>query len=397
MRKHRPDITIPILVLLLLGISLVVIYAIGPRVVLFENSLGADMSENHYFARHLPFILLTICSILAMYFIPYEKIRKIGRNGLFVGLGLCLIVAILGKAGANIVLCDEGACRAFRLPGLGVGFQPVEIVKIGVLFYFSWLIRERRAAGLLDSKEFFLPTGIIFGAVALIVGIFLKDFGSTMVITAMMTAMALIGGVSPKRLGQAAGIIGICVVALIIVSPHRLKRLASFSGSGDSYHIENSLIGMGTGGLLGVGLGNTIQTTGYLPEAPSDSIFPVIGEAWGIFGTTFVLLLYVLLLARILHVAECTEDKEQSLVVVGVFAWIASHVIINVGGMTGLMPMKGITLPFLSYGGTSLVFLGIAIGFVLQISGWMKRKKVDEDFSSGRGQRRSRYTSNRSR
>ena len=167
----------------------------------------------------------------------------------------------------------------------------------------------------------------------------------------------------------------------------------------EGWHLENSLIGMGTGGLFGVGLGNSIQSTGYLPEALSDSIFSIIGESWGLFGASIVLIILVALMVRILSVSKKIADKEQCLLVVGVFAWIAAHVIINLGGMTGLTPMKGITLPFLSYGGTSMMFISYAVGVVLQISGWTKRETIeeDEDTSSRRGQRGTRYSSSRRR
>jgi cell division protein FtsW len=153
----------------------------------------------------------------------------------------------------------------------------------------------------------------------------------------------------------------------------------------------NSLIGFGTGGALGVGLGNSVQTTGYLPEAPSDSIFSVVGEAWGFLGTVIVLVVYAVLLQRVLGVSRRTEDDEQSLFALGVFAWILAHVIINVGGMLALMPMKGITLPFLSHGGTSMMFVSFAIGMTLQISTWTKREEIDENTSSRRGKRGTRY------
>lgn len=397
MRKHRPDFPILLLTLILIAISLVIIYAIGPRVVLFENTTqGMGWSENHYIVRHLPVVVISLVAMIVAAKYPYAKMEKYGKNMLLAGFGLCLLVAILGKMGAGIVLCDEGACRAFSIPILKFGFQPVELIKIGILFYFAWLLKDRKEKGLLSKQEFWVPTGAIAGATALIVAIFLKDFGSTVVIFTMMAAMILVGGVPLKQIALAGGVVLLMLGLLIVIAPHRLKRLASYNGDGDSYHITNSLIGMGTGGLFGVGLGNSVQTTGYLPEAVSDSIFSVVCEIWGFLGAMFVIAVYCLLLWRMLSVSQRTEDKQQALLVIGVFAWIAGHVIINVGGMTGIIPMKGITLPFLSYGGTSLVFLSFAVGLVLQISGWTKREKViDEDSGSRRGQRRTRNAGNR--
>jgi cell division protein FtsW len=175
-----------------------------------------------------------------------------------------------------------------------------------------------------------------------------------------------------------------------VFSPHRVARLASF---GDSYHVENSLISLGTGGFLGVGMGNSIQSTGYLPEALSDSIFSIIGEVMGFVGTIGVLLLFLGMLIKMVSVSRHTEQAERALFVIGVIAWIFAHVIINVGGMIGIIPVKGITLPFLSYGGTSMLFVAFVLGIVLQISSWTKREIVDENSSSRRGQWRPRNAS----
>ena len=395
MRKHRPDYAIILLTLALMAISLIVVYAIGPRVAQFENSqTGSHFSETYFAKHHLISILMSIAAIVAGYFVPYAFMEKIGKKTLIVGFALCILVFIFGKLGVSaLVTCDEGACRAFRVPGLGFGFQPAELVKIGVLFYVSWLTAERKKQKLMEKSEFWVPIGAILAATAIFIALGLKDFGSTVVIFTMIMAIIWLGGVSLKQLAILLGAGLLAAGLLIVVSPHRLKRIASFNGDSDTYHIENSLLGMGTGGIMGVGLGNSIQTTGYLPEALSDSIFSVVGEIWGFVGTISVMLIYVVLCYRLLGVGQRTENNNQALFAVGVFAWVIAHVIINVGGMTGIIPMKGITLPFLSYGGTSMLFVAYAVGVAAQISGWTRREIVNEDSSSRRGQRRSRNAS----
>ena len=314
---------------------------------------------------------------------------------------MCALVWLLGKAGATgIVTCDEGACRAFRIPGLGIGFQPAEFFKISVLFYVPWLIKDRKERGLLDKSEFILPISVLMALIAIFVGVMLKDFGSTVVMVFMIFLMMIVGGVSFKVIGGLLAGIAAVFLVLVVTQPHRVQRIMGFAEDGEEgWHLENSLIGMGTGGVFGVGLGNSIQSTGYLPEALSDSIFSIIGESWGLIGAGLTLLILVALMMRILGVAKKTADREQCLLVVGVFAWLAAHVIINIGGMTGITPMKGITLPFLSYGGTSMMFISFAVGSVLQISGWTKREEIkeDENISSRRGQRGPRYTGTRRR
>ena len=392
MRKHRVDYLIAIFAIVLMVLGLLVIFSVGPRVAQFENSQsGSNFSESYFFVHHAATVILSIGAIVLGYFLPYKKLEKISFKILAVGFALCALVWVLGKLGASgIVTCDEGACRSFHIPGLGVGLQPVEIVKVGVLFYVAWLIRARKAEGELDTRNFWIPIATIIGLTAILVAMGLKDFGSTVVIFFMVALMIFCGGANLKSLGIAMGVIGVLALLLIVLSPHRVARLASF---GDSYHVENSLISLGTGGFLGVGMGNSIQSTGYLPEALSDSIFSIIGEVMGFVGTIGVLLLFLGMLVKMVSVSRHTEQAERALFVIGVVGWIFAHVIINIGGMIGIIPVKGITLPFLSYGGTSMLFVAFALGIVLQVSSWTKREVVDENSSSRRGQWRPRNAS----
>ncbi|MBR6168976.1 FtsW/RodA/SpoVE family cell cycle protein [Candidatus Saccharibacteria bacterium] len=386
MRKHRPDFTILLLTVGLMAAGLIIVYAIGPRAAQSEG-----IATDYYFTGHLKGIFASVVMLLIGALIPYQKLGQYSKGMAMLAIGLCFLTAILGRAGVEgLVICDEGACRALNVPLLG-SFQPAEFLKVAVLFYGAWLVSDRRKKGQLDKSEFWIPMATIIGAVAIAVAFLEKDLGSTAVIYMILGMMMFVGGMPWKQLGVFALVVAVCVVLLIQVAPHRLDRLASFSGQGDDFHIMNSLIGFGTGGAFGVGLGNSVQTTGYLPEAPSDSIFSVVGEAWGFFGAVIVLVVYAVLLQRILGVSKRTKDEEQSLFALGVFTWILSHVIINVGGMLALMPMKGITLPFLSHGGTSMMFVSFVVGMTLQISTWTSREVIDENTSSRRGERGARY------
>lgn len=397
MRKHRADLVLAVLAFVLMALGLLIIFAVGPRVAQFENSQsGSNFSEKFFFTRHFFAVFLSVIAMVVAYFVPYQKLQKFGLKILVAGFGLCVLVFLLGKIapGSGLVTCDEGACRSFHLPGIGLGFQPVEIVKVGLLLYLPWLIRERRSQKALKTMQFWLPLGILAGLIAILVAFGLKDFGSTVVLFTMIFAMCFIGGVDVKQIGIALliGVLG--AVIMIVTSPHRMARLASF---GDNYHVENSLISLGTGGVVGVGLGNSIQATGYLPEALSDSIFAIIGEVLGFVGAFGVVVIFACMIGRMIGISQRTEREEEALFVVGVSAWIFAHAIINIGGMTGLIPVKGITLPFLSYGGTSMLFVAFALGVVLQISGWTKREVIDENTTSRRGEWRPRNTGHRRR
>ncbi len=372
--------------------GLVIIYAIGPRAAQSEG-----FSNDYYFSGQLKSVFASVLALIAGALIPYKKLGKVSKAAVAVSLVLCFLTAVLGRAGAeSLVICDEGACRALRIPIMG-SLQPAELLKIAVLFYGAWLVSDRRKNKQLDKGEFWVPMVTLIAAIAFIVAFLEKDLGSTAVIYIMLGAMMFVGEMPWKQLGVFALVVLACVILLINIAPHRLTRLASFSGQGDDFHIMNSLIGFGTGGAFGVGLGNSVQTTGYLPEAPSDSIFSVVGEAWGFIGAVGILLIYAILLWHLIDVSRKTEDEAQSFFTLGVFAWIFAHVIINVGGMLALIPMKGITLPFLSHGGSSMMFVAFAVGMTLQISRWTKREAIDEDSSSGRGQRGPRYAGSRRR
>ena len=165
----------------------------------------------------------------------------------------------------------------------------------------------------------------------------------------------------------------------------------TFSGEGssdESYHLDNALMAIGTGGLFGVGIGNSVQATGYLPESINDSVFAVMGETFGFVGLSAIVFVFYALLLRLVK-TSAGLDTERSLVVVGVFAWIAAHVFVNIAAMTGLVPLTGITLPLLSYGGTSMIFVSFSLGLVSQLSCYTGREVRNESISSGRGLRGS--------
>ena len=392
MRKHKVDKVIALLAIILMLISLVIVYAIGGRVAVSINAAtGKHFGEIYFFTHHAVIIGASIAMMIIGYKLPYDFLAKFAKKLFWFSIVLCLMVTILGRMNAPIVTCDLGACRAFYVPIVSVGFAPVELLKISAALYGAYLIKTRKKAGQLDSKEFWVPYATIFATTAVFVGGFQKDLGSTVVISMMLASMALVGGVPVKSLFLAGGVLLLAVAALILVAPHRTARIMGWEGDGDSYHLESSIITFGTGGLTGLGLGNSIQASGYLPESLTDSIFSIVGETWGFVGTSLVVIIFAAMLSRILRVSERSENEEQSLFAISVFAWIISHVIINIGGMLGIIPMKGITLPFLSYGGTSMLFAAFAVGIVIQISGWTKRKEINEDSSSRWGQRRSRY------
>jgi len=390
MRKHKPDLVIAVVMLLLMAVGLIIIYATSPVWAQFQNSVyGEALSERHFFERQVVAVVVALVCFYVAYKLPFEWVKRVGKWILVFGIVACVALAIMGAVGSEWVRCSLGACRWFNLP-LGLSFQPVEILKLGVLIYMAGLIAKRKAEGKLEKKEMIVPLVSVVAVVVVLVAVLQKDLGSTAVIMFILACMLVVSGMKWRVLAV-MGVAALAVLALLIVAfPHRMERLASFSdaSTANTYHIDNALLAIGKGGLFGVGVGNSVQATGYLPESINDSVFAVLGETFGFVGLMLVTLCFAALLLRLLKIAErLDETKAERLVVVGVFAWMAGHVIINIMGMTGLVPMKGITLPFLSSGGTSMMFVGVAMGMVLQLSGWTKRESGDANTDG----RRTRY------
>ena len=380
MRRHKSDRLIGILAGFLLLIGLIVIYAIGPMRANFSNaSYGTNFSENYFFIHQLVSVGFSLAAFFAAFILPYEKLKKISWIVLVMGILACLVLQIAAWAGSSIASCQLGACRWINIGSVAT-IQPAEILKLGLIFYLARLIRKRKEEGNLEKNDFWIPFSVVSIISIIFVVFFQADLGSTVVIVAILLAMLFVSGMPLRKVLLVVGILLVGGVISILFSPHRMERMMTFTESdgADSYHIDNALLAIGTGGSAGVGVGNTVQATGYLPESINDSIFAVMGETFGFLGLVLILLCFTILLYRILRVAEFSGEEEHRLVAVGVFAWIASHVVVNIAAMTGLIPLTGITLPLLSYGGTSMIFTSFGLGLVLQLSCYSRREAKEK-------------------
>jgi cell division protein FtsW len=245
------------------------------------------------------------------------------------------------------------------------------------------------------------------GTALFLIVVIQKDLGTGVSLLAIIMMMLIMSGMRWKIIGSVAGFIAVAGILLIVTAPHRVDRVATFfrgdttsTSDASSYHIEHAKIAIGTGGFFGVGIGNSVQATGYLPEAINDSVFAIMGETFGFVGLVATIGLFVALLMRLLKVMDHLVDYRLKLLVSGVFGWMAAHVILNMGAMIGLIPLTGITLPLLSFGGTSMLFIAAALGLVFQLSRYTTHgsnimEAGYEDSSSRRGVRRPRYTGRR--
>ena len=391
MRKHKSDRIIGALTVVLLGVGLIVIYAIGPmRANVMNATYGTSYSENYFFLRQALNVILSLVVVVLAFKVPYRVIRKFSKPVLVIGLLACTLLMVLSWMNLPLAKCELGACRWIRF-GPMLTIQPAEILKLGLVLYLAQLMAERKREGRLDTWDFWLPFSVVSVLALGFVVVIQKDLGTGVALMAIILAMLFMSGVKLRYFALVLGVkmwsfmaaVGVVLVAgvlSIVVSPHRMERLSTFNSedSSDSYHIENAMIAIGTGGFTGVGIGNSVQATGYLPESINDSVFAVMGETFGFVGLVAVVGCFTVLLLRLLRTANYLHDTEESLVVVGVFAWAAAHVVVNIASMTGLIPLTGITLPLLSYGGTSMLFTAAALGLALQLSCYTAREPRTE-------------------
>ncbi|MBR2795444.1 FtsW/RodA/SpoVE family cell cycle protein [Candidatus Saccharibacteria bacterium] len=391
----------------LMALGLIVIYAIGPmRANVLNNTYGTDYDSNYFFLNQLRSVVLSLIALfVAFKWVPYKYIKKYAKLIMIVALVMSGLLWLLAMSGSSLARCELGECRWFNLGS--VSFQPAEFLKLALVIYLAnFLARKREEGNIGKWKEFWLPLLIVCGLSLFLVVIAQGDLGTGVALIAIIFGTLFIAGVPTKQYLIMLALVLAVAIGAVATSSHRMERvdawLTTLSGgeSTDStYHIENAMLAIGVGGFFGVGVGNSVQATGYLPESINDSVFAIMGETFGFVGLLLVILVFGALLVRTLKVAERTPELEERLLVVGIFAWTLAQVVVNIMAMTSLVPVTGITLPLLSYGGTSMVFIAFALGIVLQLSCYTSRevKLENENTSSRRGVRGAHYSSRRRR
>jgi cell division protein FtsW len=369
-RRHKPDYWILVLSALLLTIGLVVVYSISPGL-----SASQHISEGYFVTKQLIDVALGMAAFFAASYVPlkfWEKAAPPLAIAAFVG---CLLV---------IVMPVDAVYQAHRWIRLGgFSFQVAELIKLSILVGLAGFLAKRYKEGAVADFNAALKPLIIL---LLVVGVFVaklqSDLGSAGVMVMMMFVMAYVAGIPLKRVLLFAGLALMLVIIAISSSAYRRDRLATFIHPQKDclttgYQACQALISVGSGGIIGMGLGYSVQAYGYVPEASNDSIFAIMAEKFGFIGTVVIMVIYGTFISRLKRIAEHTADMFQRLMVVGVMTWLSVQMIINVGAMVGLLPLKGITLPLISQGGTSLVFLTAALGIVFQISRYTSYSVVE--------------------
>lgn len=394
-RRHKPDFWLVTLCVILLVIGLVVVYAISPAL-----SESAHVSENYFVMKQLIAIGLSLVAFAVTSQIPLSRWRQ-AYKPLLIFAGLATLVAL--------VMPVNPSYPAHRWVRLGsFSFQSVELLKFAVLIWLAGFLSDRiRTDTIKNTQKTMKPVMGAIVALGIVVAGVQSDLGSAAVMVAMIGVMAFVAGMPVKRLLAIGGIIAIGVLLLISSTPYRRARVSAYLHPEQGCHTTSgyqacqALIAVGSGGMLGLGLGRSVQAYGYLPEAANDSIFAIYAEKFGFIGTTVLLALLVALFARIKNAAERAADNFHLLIAVGVLAWLSVQSLINIGAMIGVLPLKGITLPFISYGGTSVVFVAAAVGLVFQISHYssfvgrksMNNRRMPGDNRTDRRRVRGSYNS----
>ncbi len=360
-RRHRPDYGLLVISAILLAIGLVVIYSISPGLAQQRH-----VAENYYVNKQLIAIALGLITFGIMATIPYDTWRRLQKPLIIAAVVATLIALVMP------VTPLYPAHRWIRLGGLS--FQSVELVKFALIFVLSAFLAERIRRGEVNHTDKSIkPIGIAFVAIAVAIAGMQSDLGSTGVIIAIVGAMWFVAGLTVRRVLIFVGVIALVFLMAIATSSYRRDRVMTFLNpqsdcQAAGYQACQALIAVGTGGMFGKGIGHSVQAYGYLPEAANDSIFAVVAEKFGFVGVTALLALFWAFFTRLKRIVEHAPDDFSRLVVVGVLAWLSTQAIINIGAMIGILPLKGITLPFISYGGTSIIFVTAAIGLIFNIS-----------------------------
>jgi cell division protein FtsW len=357
---HAPDYPLAGLIVLLLLIGIVMVSSAS--VVLSYTNYG----NNNYFLNHQILAAgLGIGVLLVTQAVDYHKYRSIAPVALFLTIGL-LAAVVLTPFGTN------HGTTARRWIQMGpLSFQPTEMVKLTFIIYLAaWL--ERKGDQIKNFSYGFLPFAVMMGVVALLI-MKQPDLGTLSVIVLTSAAMFFVSGASLSHLGLGVGSALVALFILIKAAPYRLARLTIFlhpntDTSGIGYHVNQALLAIGSGGLFGLGFGHSIQKYNYLPEASTDSIFAVIAEELGMVRASMLLGLFALLAWRGFKIARGAPDQFGMLVAVGITSWIVFQTVINIAAMLSLVPLTGVPLPLISYGGSSLIWTLGALGILLNIS-----------------------------
>lgn len=323
--------------------------------VIAYNTFG---DKYYYIKEQLIWVGVGFFALIIFTYLDYHKLYNLALPLLLVALG-CLVLVFIPGIGAGA----KGANRWINLHAFTL--QPAEFVKLELAIYLAaWFSNK--------EKGRFFAFVLLIGAVLLLI-LLEPDFGTASIVLAEAIIIYFLQGGNILYFLFGGPVIAVIGFLLIKLQPYRAARLNTFLSMGKSldsasYQVRQILIALGSGGLFGVGIGNSLQKYAYLPENVTDSIFPIIGEELGFVGATILIILFAILVWRGFKIAARAKDLFGKLLAAGIMSFIGIQIIVNLGSMTALFPLTGVPLPFISYGGSALVIDLASIGILLNIS-----------------------------
>ncbi|MBN2468311.1 MAG: putative lipid II flippase FtsW [Deltaproteobacteria bacterium] len=358
----------------LLLLSCLSLLSIGVIMVYSTSSISALKlfdDEYYFLKKELVFAVLGILLLAAVARFPYQYLSKLAYPILALSIGGLLVLLIPG-----VGVCVGGATRWLRFGPLSI--QPAECAKLGLIIYLSYFL-YKRAEKIRNFSTGFLPPLLITGGMSLLI-LQQPDFGTAVLMMMIFFLLMFVGGA--KIIHLMTLVTGLVPIGcfLIMSSSYRLKRLTAFldpwsDPANAGFHIIQSYIAFGSGGVLGQGLGNSRQKLFYLPEAHTDFILSVLGEELGFIGVLLVIVFFLVIILCGIKIALRSRDLLGTYIAVGMVSLVGLQALLNMGVVMGLLPTKGSTLPFISYGGTSLLVNCAAMGILLSVS---TQSRIDE-------------------
>ncbi|MED4532692.1 FtsW/RodA/SpoVE family cell cycle protein [Metabacillus fastidiosus] len=373
------DYTLILAVFLLCGFGLVMIYSSSMITAVVRWGYEPD----HFFEKQKLALSLGAIAFIAMMIFPYRALLD-NRLLKIIVLGS---VALLGSL--FFIGHVAGNAQSWIKFG-GASIQPGEFVKLSVIIYLA-AIYEKKQSYVNQFGRGVLPPIIFTGFICTFV-LVQPDFGTALIIGLIALCMILCSGIKIINMVK-IGVLGIVFMILFspvliwkadeIFSPTRINRLVGFADPFanqdlQGWQLVNSFYAIGSGGLTGLGLGQSVQKYGYLPESHTDFIMAIISEELGVFGVLFVLALLTFIILKGFAIARKCTDPFGSLLAVGISSMIAIQAMINLGGVTGLIPITGVTLPFVSYGGSSMILLLLSMGILVNVSMFTKYREMND-------------------
>lgn len=356
-------------------LTIILIMVMFGTIMVFSSSFAIGVREEggdgyYFLTRHLIYLIVGLAGMLIAMSVNYHFWRKVALPGLLIVMAVLLAMVVVPSLAPEV----WGASRWIQLGPVSV--QPSEFAKLGLVLYLaSWM--ASRGMKVREFNYGLIPFAVLMGV---LIGLIMlqPDLGTSLLLAAIGLSMFLVAGANLFHLGLVSTVGGAAFLTLALTTAYRRDRILVFlNPDGDlrnlGWQLAQAKLAIGSGGLFGVGLGASYQKFAWLPAAHHDAIFAVIAEELGLIGAGFVLMLFIMLAWRGYRVAMRAPDSFGALVAVGIVTWMIVQAAINIGGITTTIPFTGIPIPFISYGGTSLVVSLVAMGILLNIS----RQAVD--------------------